>query len=118
MKHNPIVSVVVAVHNMKEHIRQCIESVLNQSMQDLELILVDDVSTVRTDIVSTDGTADILREYAGKDSRVTLVWQQENGGAQVARNAGISMSSGKYVTTLDHDDFLDKDALACAVDTR
>ena len=109
MKHKPIVSIIVAVHNMKEHIRQCIESVLNQSMQDLELILVDDVST--------DGTADIIREYAGKDSRVTLVWQQENGGAQVARNAGISMSSGKYVTTLDHDDFLDKDALACAVDT-
>ena len=109
MKHNPIVSVVVAVHNMKEHIRQCIESVLNQSMQDLELILVDDVST--------DGTADILREYAGKDRRVTLVWQQENGGAQVARNAGISVSCGKYITTLDHDDFLDKDALACAVDT-
>ena len=65
MKHNPIVSIIVAVHNMKEHIRQCIESVLNQSMQDLELILVDDVST--------DGTADIIREYAGKDSRVTLV---------------------------------------------
>ena len=45
MKHNPLVSVIVAVYNMKEHIRQCIESVLRQSMTDLELILVDDVST-------------------------------------------------------------------------
>ena len=109
MKHDPIVSVVVAVHNMKEHIRQCIESVLNQSLQELELVLVDDVST--------DGTADILREYTEKDKRVRLVWQPQNGGAQLARNAGISVSCGKYITTLDHDDFLASDALACAIDT-
>ena len=107
MKNDPIVSVVVAVHNMKEHIRQCIDSVLNQSLQELELVLVDDVST--------DGTADILREYAEKDGRIMLVWQPENGGAQLARNAGIAVSRGKYVTTLDHDDFLDKDALTEAL---
>ena len=109
MDCKPIVSVVVAVHNMKGHIRQCIESVLSQSLQELELVLVDDVST--------DGTADILREYAEKDKRVILVWQPQNGGAQLARNAGISVSCGKYVTTLDHDDFLAPDALACAMDT-
>lgn len=109
MKHEPIVSVVVAVHNMKGHIRQCIDSVLSQSLQELELVLVDDVST--------DGTADILREYAEKDKRVILVWQTENGGAQLARNAGIVVSSGRYITTLDHDDFLAYNALACAVDT-
>lgn len=109
MKHSPTVSVVVAVHNMREHIRQCIESVLSQSLQELELILVDDVST--------DGTADILREYAEKDKRITIVWQSQNGGAQLARNAGIAVSCGKYITTLDHDDFLASDALACAVDT-
>lgn len=109
MKNDPIVSVVVAVHNMKEHIRQCIDSVLNQSLQELELVLVDDVST--------DGTADILREYAEKDRRIMLVWQPENGGAQLARNAGIAVSRGKYVTTLDHDDFLDKDALTEALET-
>ena len=92
MKHNPLVSVIVAVYNMKEHIRQCIESVLRQSMTDLELILVDDVST--------DGTADILREYANMDKRIRLVWRDENGGAQLARNAGVAISSGQYITTL------------------
>lgn len=109
MKHSPIVSVVVAVHNMKEHIRQCIKSVLHQTMQDLELILVDDVST--------DGTADIIREYAQLDKRINIVWQQENGGAQLARNAGIAISRGRYIISLDHDDFLDSQALEYAVNT-
>ncbi len=103
------VSVVVAVHNMREHIRQCIESVLGQSLHDIELILVDDVST--------DGTADILKEYAGQDSRVHVVWQSQNEGAQVARNAGIDVSHGQYIITLDHDDFLAPDALQLALDT-
>ena len=86
MKHEPTVSVVVAVHNMKEHIRQCIESVLDQTMSNLELILVDDVST--------DGTSDIIRYYSQVDNRILLVWQKENGGAQLARNAGIAVASG------------------------
>lgn len=103
------VSVVVAVHNMREHIRRCIESVLTQSLRNIELILVDDVST--------DGTADILREYTLKDSRVSIVWQHRNGGAQLARNAGIEVSRGSYITTLDHDDFLSPDALQLALDT-
>lgn len=103
------VSVIVAVYNMREHIRQCIESVLSQSLQDIELILVDDVST--------DGTADILKEYATKDSRVIIVWQSSNGGAQLARNAGIGVSQGRYIITLDHDDFLAPDALQLALDT-
>ena len=103
------VSVIVAVYNMREHIRQCIESVLSQSLQDIELILVDDVST--------DGTADILREYALRDSRVGIVWQSRNGGAQLARNAGIGVSQGRYIITLDHDDFLAPDALQLALDT-
>lgn len=109
MKYSPIVSVIVAVHNMREHIRQCIESVLDQSMQDLELILVDDAST--------DGTADIIREYALHDKRIHLVWQAENGGAQLARNAGVAVSQGRYITTLDHDDYLDPQALEHAIRT-
>ncbi len=94
---------------MRQHIGQCIESVLAQSLGAVELILVDDVST--------DGTADILREYAQRDPRIRLVWQRENGGAQVARNAGIDISRGEYILTLDHDDFLAPEALQLAVDT-
>ena len=103
------VSVVVAVHNMKEHIRQCIESVLTQSHADLELILVDDVST--------DGTAEILHEYERKDDRVRVIHQSTNGGAQLARNAGVAASHGRYVVTLDHDDFFDSRTLELAVHT-
>lgn len=102
------VSIIVAVHNMREHIRQCIESVLSQSLQDIELVLVDDVST--------DGTADILEEYASADNRVRIVRQSRNGGAQLARNAGIDVSKGRYIMTLDHDDFLAPDALQLALD--
>lgn len=103
------VSVVVAVYNMRRHIRRCIESILTQSLREIELILVDDVST--------DGTADILREYAGRDPRVSIVWQGANGGAQLARNAGIAVSRGRYIITVDHDDFLSPDALRLALDT-
>ena len=78
MSNSPIVSIVVAVFNMKEHIRQCIDSVLGQSVQDIELILVDDVST--------DGTDSILKEYLQHDSRVKVVWQ---GSAQ-CWNSGVS----------------------------
>lgn len=105
----PSVSVVVAVYNMRRHIRQCIESVLAQSLRDMELILVDDAST--------DGTASILEEYARADSRVSILRQESNGGAQLARNAGIRLSRGRYIITLDHDDFLSPDALQSAVDT-
>ena len=107
MSNSPIVSIVVAVFNMKEHIRQCIDSVLGQSVQDIELILVDDVST--------DGTDSILKEYLQRDSRVKVVWQKENAGAQVARNAGIAVSRGRYITTLDHDDFLHPQAIEYAI---
>ena len=107
MSDSPIVSIVVAVFNMKEHIRQCIESVLGQSVQDIELILVDDVST--------DGTANILKEYQQRDARVKVVWQKENAGAQVARNAGIEVSRGRYITPLDHDDFLHPKAIEYAI---
>lgn len=103
------VSVVVAVHNMRRHIGRCIESVLTQSIGDIELILVDDVST--------DGTADILKEYAAGDNRVHIVWQEHNVGAQLSRNAGIEASCGRYIITLDHDDFLAPDALQLALDT-
>lgn len=101
------VSVVVAVYNMERYIRQCIDSVLNQTLREVQLILVDDVST--------DGTPDILQEYAHKDFRVKVIQQENNGGAQLARNAGIAVAEGDYIMTLDHDDWLSPDALETAL---
>ena len=101
------VSVIVAVYNMKEHLRQCVESVLAQTLKDVEVVCVDDVST--------DGSLDLMHTLAQEDSRVKVVEQQVNGGAQLARNAGILASSGEFITVLDDDDWLAPDALELAV---
>ena len=101
------VSVIVAVYNMEEHLRQCVESVLAQTLADVEVVCVDDVST--------DGSLQLLRTMAQEDSRVKVLEQPENGGAQLARNAGILASSGEFITVLDDDDWLAPDALELAV---
>lgn len=101
------VSVVIAVYNMEPHIRQCVESVLHQTIADVEVICVDDVST--------DGSLQLIREMAAADPRVKVIEQTENGGAQLARNAGIAASTGQFITVLDDDDFLAPDALEQAL---
>lgn len=101
------VSVIVAVYNMEKHLRQCVESVLAQTLKDVEVVCVDDVST--------DGSLQLLHALAQEDSRVKVVEQQVNGGAQLARNAGILASCGEFITVLDDDDWLAPDALELAV---
>lgn len=101
------VSVIVAVYNMEKHLRQCVESVLNQTLANVEVVCVDDVST--------DGSLELLRQLAQEDSRVKVLEQEVNGGAQLARNAGILASSGEFITVLDDDDWLAPDALELAV---
>ena len=101
------VSVIVAVYNMEEHLRQRVESVLAQTLTDVEVVCVDDVST--------DGSLQLLRTMAQEDARVKVLEQPENGGAQLARNAGILASTGEFITVLDDDDWLAPDALELAV---
>ena len=90
------VSVIIPVYNVEKYLRQCIESILNQTLSELELICVDDGST--------DSSLEILREYEKKDSRVKVL-QQENLGAGAARNKGLKIATGKYLSFLDADDF-------------
>lgn len=90
------VSIVIPVYNVESYLRQCIDSVLNQSYQNLELVLVDDGSK--------DSSPAICDEYAAKDSRVVVV-HKANGGAAAARNDGIRKATGDYVTFLDSDDY-------------
>ena len=78
------VSVVVALYNSERYIKECIDSVLNQSLKEIELICVDDAST--------DSTPQILSEYAFRDSRVKVITLNENAGAQIARNAGVAIA--------------------------
>lgn len=96
------ISVIVPVYNGEEYLGECIESILRQTHGDLELIIVDDGST--------DGSAEICDEYAGKDKRVK-VYHQENGGASRARNLGLEKARGEYVMFVDADDWLEDEAL-------
>ena len=97
MNNEILVSVVIPVYNSEEFIKRNIESVLNQTYQKFELILVDDGST--------DNSKQILTQYAEEDSRINCIFQK-NQGAPVARNAGISVSKGDYIYLIDSDDYL------------
>jgi glycosyltransferase involved in cell wall biosynthesis len=91
-----LVSVVIAVKNGAEHIGPAVRSVLDQTVRDLELLVVDDAST--------DGTADAAREAAGADERLHVISLPRNLGPSGARNAGFSRASGRWIAILDADD--------------
>lgn len=91
------VSIIVPVFQVEKYIAQCIESVLNQTFQDFELILIDDGSK--------DKSGMICDSYAAKDNRIHVI-HTENKGAAAARNAGLERASGRFITFLDGNDFL------------
>ena len=100
-------SVVIPVYNVEKYVRECVDSVLNQTMKDFELILVDDGST--------DSSGAILDEYRKKDSRITVI-HKKNGGVSAARNDAIKKCAGEYIYIMDSDDYLEPDALSCMYD--
>lgn len=98
-------SVIVPVYNVEKYLSKCIESVLNQSFADFELILVDDGSP--------DACPEICESYKEKDSRIKVL-HKPNGGLASARIAGIKLAEGEYVFNLDSDDLIENDTLECA----
>ena len=96
----PEISVIVPVYNVEPYLRQCIESIQNQTFQDLEIILVDDGST--------DGSGKICREYEKNDQRIRVI-HKVNGGLGDARNVGLDVAQGGYIGFVDSDDFIDAD---------
>ena len=98
-------SVIVPVYKVEKYLPDCIESVLNQTFSDFELILVDDGSP--------DSCPEICDSYKEKDNRIKVV-HKENGGLASARRAGIKEASGDYVFNLDSDDLIENDTLECA----
>lgn len=98
-------SVIVPVYKVEEYLPLCIESVLNQTFSDFELILVDDGSP--------DTCPEICEKYAEKDSRIKVI-HKSNGGLASARRAGIKVALGDYVFNLDSDDLIELDTLECA----
>lgn len=98
------VSVIIPVYNDEKYLRQCVDSVLNQTYHNLEVILVDDGST--------DQSPTICEEYRQRDHRVRVLHKQ-NGGVGSSRNAGLAMVTGKYVLFVDNDDWLDEQHVEC-----
>ena len=98
----PLISVIIPVYNVENYLRQCLDSIINQTLNDIEIICVDDGST--------DKSLDILKEYKQKDNRITILTQQ-NLHAGVARNTGYKTATGKYLSFLDSDDFFELNML-------
>ena len=95
-----LVSVIVPVYNVEKYVQQCIDSITGQTYQNLEIILVDDGST--------DSSGEICDKSAEKDSRIRVL-HKENGGLSDARNVGIVISKGRYITFVDSDDYIKTD---------
>lgn len=95
-----LISVIVPVYNVEKYLNRCVDSIINQTYKNLEIILVDDGSP--------DNCGNICDRYAEKDSRIKVI-HKPNGGLSDARNAGISVANGSYITYIDSDDFVTKD---------
>ena len=93
----PIISVIVPVYNVEKYLSKCLESILNQSFSQFELILVNDGST--------DASGEICNEYAQKYEKIKVI-HQKNGGLSSARNTGIDNATGKYIGFVDSDDYI------------
>lgn len=108
MNKDILISVILPVYNTSDHLEKCLDSILNQSLKNIEIIAVNDGST--------DASIDILNGYAKQDSRLQ-VYSQENQGVSVARNFGILKSKGTYITFVDSDDWIHKDMLKEMIET-
>lgn len=101
------VSVLMAAYNAEKYISKALDSLLSQTHKDLQIICIDDVST--------DSTFSILKEYAGKDRRIRVLQMERNSGQAKARNHGLAVADGDYITMVDSDDWLSEDAIESAV---
>ncbi len=103
------VSVIVAVYNAEKYLRQCLDSIVGQTLNDIEILCVNDGST--------DGSLEILQEYEKKDSRIKIYSKENEGlGGASARNLGLDKATGEYISILDSDDFFDNEMLKKSVE--
>lgn len=103
------VSVVMPLYNAKDYLKYAVDSVLNQTLENVEVVIVDDCST--------DGSLDLCRELYGSDPRVRLFQQTQNGGPGAARNRGIAEARGEYIAFIDSDDEMMPDNLRLMFET-
>lgn len=99
--NRPMVSVIVPIYNVEKYIHRCIDSIINQTLKNIEIILVDDQSP--------DNCPEICEEYAKRDKRIKVIHKM-NEGLGLARNSGLDVATGEYVAFIDSDDFLERTA--------
>ncbi|WP_086226090.1 glycosyltransferase family 2 protein [Campylobacter devanensis] len=102
----PKISIIIPVYNVEKYISQCLDSAINQSLKDIEIIIVDDCGS--------DKSMDIAQEYAKNDNRIKIIYNKQNQGPFVSRNNAAIKASGEYLLCLDSDDFLDLKACEIA----
>jgi len=98
----PLVSIIVPVYNVEKYLKQALDSVVNQTLKDIEIICIDDCST--------DNSLKILNKYASKDERFVVLKQEQNQGQGVARNRALDIAKGEYIMFLDPDDWYELNA--------
>lgn len=109
MNVGPTLCVVIPVYNGADYIQRCLESVFNQSLKDVHVVVVDDCSN--------DKTVEIVTQYKHLHSNLTIITHSKNMGTGVARNTGLSLAKSKYIAFLDSDDWMDTNAYLKMVDT-
>ena len=106
MNNEPKISVIIPVYNVEKYLQKCLDSVINQTYKNLEIICINDGSP--------DNSGKILDEYAKKDGRVIVI-HQENAGVSAARNKGLEIATGEYIAFVDSDDWLEPECYELAV---
>lgn len=108
MKNNPLVTVIIPIYNVEKYLNECIDSVIYQTYQNIEIILINDHSS--------DRSGEIADRYAKKDTRIKVIHKSKNEGLSSARNTGYKIAKGKYVQFLDSDDYFNKRLIESAVE--
>lgn len=99
MYKNDLISIIVPVYNTQDYLDKCLTSIINQTYKNIEIIIIDDGST--------DNSKEIIKKYINNDNRI-LYYYQKNSGVGIARNKGIDLSKGNYITFIDSDDYINK----------
>ena len=108
MNKRPFISVVMPVYNVEKHLEKAVSGILDQSLQDFEIILVDDCSP--------DGCPALCDRIAASDPRIRAVHHTENQGLSMARNTGMDQAAGQYIWFMDSDDYVEADLFECAAE--
>ncbi|MDG6137310.1 MULTISPECIES: glycosyltransferase family 2 protein [Lactococcus] len=107
MDFEPLISIIVPIFNAEKYLKECLESIINQTYKNIEILLINDGSS--------DSSLDMCKPYAIKDERIVL-YTQKNGGVSSARNRGLLLSHGSFFTFIDSDDYIDIDYIEKYVD--